>query len=965
MWVNATDERAHPVTTGSEPDWAVTLAEKLVASDAELPETLSGDEALALAWALKERISVAWRSDPVDVPRVEHALNTMIERLHSRAGGVATFQPDFTAVCEWIYGIADITQGRMSESVAHFSTAASLFNESGDAQHAAETQVPKVMALSLLGLHAEAIATATQTYETLLVLGDLHAAGKVSLNLGNLYCHRKNYAAALPHYHEAVRLFGQIGETQLSAVSEIGIADASASTGDFKKALEMYILARTHARQHNLPVLDAVAEESQALVYLARGEFRDALAGLENCRRIYARLGMPQNLATAEKQLADAYLELRLLPEALGLFDAAVTHFESLAMPVETAWALTQRGRTLAALERPAEDVADSLRRAWDLFATQQVSAGQATVLMARAELALTSDDPATAVMLARDAAASYLECALLPGQARANALQAQALLQCGETEAASALFEQTASQARALQLLSVDIDCQVGLGQIALARGDSASAERIFEIAIAAFEDQRSALPGDDIRNAFLVDHLRPYEALLRIALAVHERQPSSETASRVLTRLEQFRARVLGERLGEPGAHETATDADTSEQNLRTRLSWLYRRTQKLADEGEDTLSLIGETRNAERDLLESARRRRLTGHTNPLTPDGAKLDISQLQALLGNDDALVEYGVIDDELFACVVTRSEVTLKRHLAPWTAVLAAVRTARFQIETMRYGIGAVDRHLDLLTGRSRIAMIRVHDLIWAPLSVLLAGCSNVLVVPHEQLGAIQFAALHDGTHHLAQSLNLSIVPSAKIALHGLTHLPVACERVVVLGESSRLPHAAEEARAVAALFANATVLADAGADAPSLRASSPNADVLHLACHGEFRSDNPMFSALHLADGPFTVQDAESLHLRQGIVVLSACETGVAAYSRGDEMIGLVRAFMLAGAARVVASMWPVDDAVTVKFMTAFYQSLRDGRPPSRALRDAQLELMATYPHPFHWAAFTLYGGW
>jgi CHAT domain-containing protein len=119
------------------------------------------------------------------------------------------------------------------------------------------------------------------------------------------------------------------------------------------------------------------------------------------------------------------------------------------------------------------------------------------------------------------------------------------------------------------------------------------------------------------------------------------------------------------------------------------------------------------------------------------------------------------------------------------------------------------------------------------------------------------------------------------------------------------------------------------------------------------------------MFSALHLADGPFTVQDAETLRLPQGVVVLSACETGVSEYSRGDEMIGLVRAFLVAGAARVVASLWPVDDAVTQEFMAAFYPALRAGNSPAVALRAAQMAVMETHPHPFHWAAFTLYGGW
>jgi CHAT domain-containing protein len=115
----------------------------------------------------------------------------------------------------------------------------------------------------------------------------------------------------------------------------------------------------------------------------------------------------------------------------------------------------------------------------------------------------------------------------------------------------------------------------------------------------------------------------------------------------------------------------------------------------------------------------------------------------------------------------------------------------------------------------------------------------------------------------------------------------------------------------------------------------------------------------------LHLHDGALTADEAETLALEGATVVLSACETGVAEQARGDEMIGLVRAFLVAGAARVVASQWPVDDAVTKSFMTTFYASLARGDGTAAALASAQSATRADRPHPVFWAAFTLWGGW
>mgnify|MGYP000896305065 CR=1 FL=1 len=119
------------------------------------------------------------------------------------------------------------------------------------------------------------------------------------------------------------------------------------------------------------------------------------------------------------------------------------------------------------------------------------------------------------------------------------------------------------------------------------------------------------------------------------------------------------------------------------------------------------------------------------------------------------------------------------------------------------------------------------------------------------------------------------------------------------------------------------------------------------------------------MFSALHLADGALTAEAVERLRLPASTVVLSACDTALSGPDAGDDRVGLVRAFLVAGAARVRASVWPVDDAMTEVFMRRLYTALAAGQRPAAALRSAQIELMGEQPHPCHWAAFTLHGGW
>ena len=154
-------------------------------------------------------------------------------------------------------------------------------------------------------------------------------------------------------------------------------------------------------------------------------------------------------------------------------------------------------------------------------------------------------------------------------------------------------------------------------------------------------------------------------------------------------------------------------------------------------------------------------------------------------------------------------------------------------------------------------------------------------------------------------------------------------------------------------------------VLVGEQASRAAVRDQVGDVDVVHLACHGQFRPDNPLFSALRLGDGWLTVRDAYELDLDGKLVTLSACETGASAVAPGDELIGLVRGFFSAGAPSLLVSMWTVDDAATASLMADVYGRLRAGDSPAAALRSAQCRALREHPHPFFWAPFTSFGRW
>jgi len=176
------------------------------------------------------------------------------------------------------------------------------------------------------------------------------------------------------------------------------------------------------------------------------------------------------------------------------------------------------------------------------------------------------------------------------------------------------------------------------------------------------------------------------------------------------------------------------------------------------------------------------------------------------------------------------------------------------------------------------------------------------------------------------------------------------------------------LPASAAEARAVG----DVVLL---GSDATEARvrdalASRPRWRAVHLACHAFADPDRPALSSVALSpagddDGLLTAHEVLRSPLRADLVVLSGCDTGRGMAIRAEGHLGLARAFLLAGAPRVIASLWRVDDDATRALMEAFYARWKDGTSTAEALRDARARVRAEprWAHPRYWAAFVQWG--
>jgi CHAT domain-containing protein/tetratricopeptide (TPR) repeat protein len=192
--------------------------------------------------------------------------------------------------------------------------------------------------------------------------------------------------------------------------------------------------------------------------------------------------------------------------------------------------------------------------------------------------------------------------------------------------------------------------------------------------------------------------------------------------------------------------------------------------------------------------------------------------------------------------------------------------------------------------------------------------------------------------------------------------------------------EIARLPFSRIEANAIFALTTGHRAMRSLDFDASKAAATAPSMSryrIVHFATHALLNNDHPELSGIVLSlvdrkgqavDGFLRLNEIYHLRLPADLVVLSACETGLGKQIEGEGLIGLTRGFMYAGAARVVASLWTVDDQATAKLMSRFYEGmLKEGKPAAAALRQAQMEMIldTSWHEPYFWAGFELQGEW
>jgi CHAT domain-containing protein/Tfp pilus assembly protein PilF len=829
---------------------------------------------------------------------------------------------------------------------------------------------------------------------------------------------------ALACYREASALFHQLGERKDEAAALNNLGFASFSLGEPQPAEESYQQALAIRRTIDDRAGEAQALNNLAVLYRSLGEIDEALKAYAQAREILTTLDDRRQEAATLNNLGVAY-------SAIGETERArlyLTQALALRRSVEDRRGEIVTLNNLGLLERMSGEAVKAFSFYSQALAAAHATSDARSEGIIRSNLGETQ----AAAGRSAEALADFDQALALHRRTGDRSNEAVTLRRKGETLAASGqaaqalpLFEPALLASRAL---GDRINEALTLAARARTRrdrrepGDLESAESDAEAAITALESLRARLGNPELRAAFLGSRSDIYELRVDILMRLAAARPGQGFDRAAFEASEHARARSLLDVLRESGA-EIRTGIDlrlaARQRDLERRLALKADRRQTLLARGKAdqapspeirTLEIESEQIRAELDNLDAEIRRRHPRYADLTHPGAASTQ--EIQALLDPGTLLLEYSLgrergylwaVDTVRLRAFVLPGREEIERAARAFHEALSTPAPSgggnreRLGQTLSRMLLGPVAGDL----GERRLAIVPDGALNYIPFDVLPDPRSkdrpNPLVVRHEVVelpSASVLAAERRETARRPPAHELAIVladpvfqaDDPRVARSGQkipAAAPTASERRSSGSDTfllNRLRFSRQEALAIASLAPQGAVTTrlDFAADRDLvLSGGLRDFRYIHFATHGVFDAERPDLSGLALSrvdpagnprEGFLRLRDIYGLDLAADLVVLSGCQTALGKEIRGEGLLGLTRGFLYAGAPRVVASLWWIDDRATAALMSAFYRGLwAEGLRPAAALRKARLSLARQhrFRDPSYWGAFVLQGDW
>lgn len=903
-------------------------------------------------------------------------------------------------------GVVSYEQARYDEAREHYRSAARIHEEDGRVVGAADAVSNVGDVLFVQGRWKEA-ATAYDRAEGLFQQGGArHATARLHNARGNLAMARGEYDAAQEHFEQSKALRTQWGHRVEVVHASMNLAQLAMNRGYDLEALHLlrgaerdardlgrrtllvavlramgsaydglgrYGMARTYferalaeARALGMPRIEAHAIGNLGLVDLDLGAYASAAERLEASRRIKERIGDRLGLSRSWNNVALLHGETGDPEAAVRCLERAVELKRDLGARVGEALAMGNLGTMLGRLGRRA-DARTAHERVVEIVDAVGADRLAAAARYNLAAMALEDRDFEAAIEWVEDARAGFEAIGSKPGVADTQSLHGEILCTAaghrGEGHAQGIALLRGAVDA--LRYMRATPKLVVAYGRMArmhLAAGEHAQALERARDGRRELEEMLGGLAeeeGASMRSRYV----GLFEAGTVAALHLGRQDAA-------LSFLEAGRAGTLLESLGgrralrwtdlPEGLAQELAESQEAESRARAAHARAVRR------------GRLERIREAEADLDEARDRRRAAmarvqrdakKQAGLFYPRPAPRD--DIQGSLAAGEVLVVYGLFETKAVALVVTPSSI---RHVD-----LGSRATLDLACEALRPDAADVPWKNAVADLRKRVV---------APLA-LPKEAKRVLVSPAGRLGLVPMALIFDRPVALVPSASTHVLLRANEVEKGTGILAFAdpdytghsegAQAMYARGRAlGRLEHSRQEAAAITAK----PYLGGAAKEAalPAAVARQARWRAIHFACHGLIDPDRPTLSSLALTagdgeDGYLTVGEILRMELPADLAVLSACETGVGKVQTGEGIVGFTRAFMYAGAPRVLCSLWKVDDEATKELMTRFYAHWNPkegkGRGAAEALRAAQEEIRKDerWAHPYYWGAWVLWG--
>jgi len=826
----------------------------------------------------------------------------------------------------------------------------------------------------------------------------------IDQNIGIVYADLGRYEDALKAYDSARAVFVSHGRDVDVATIDKNIGVVYAKLGRYEDALAAYQSARAVFASHQMDVTVAKIDHNIGVVYTRLGRYEDALKAYQSARAVYVSHHMDVDIAKIDQNIGNVYKDLGRYEDALEAYRSARAVYASHDMEVEVAGVNRNMGAIYYKLGR-YEEALSTFKHSHEIYEAHGLRSEVAVSDNNIGVIYLNLEKYNDALQRLQTARSVYVACGMELAVLDVDGNIAICYLSMGR-------LEDALSKLLSLRSEYAKRNMNNDLARIAVEMGFIYALLRRHEQAIVAFDEALEAL--DNIPASLGMHYSCPsirwwalaskglcYEVLGNVDAAI-----SAYKAS--IAVIESIRGYMKSEEI------KTA---------WQQRTQYVYERLIKLLIEHGQGISAFPYAERCRArtflDLLAKGPVGTITNikeqgiKTGVVNPTAISTDVNEVITSLPPNTAALEYFVTATATYVWVIRDGKVT-----GPITIDHSRKELRNKVIETRK-------RLEEQKTVVNR-DLAELYDWLIRPVADLLPttdGEGNVpqlIIVPSGPLYYLPFQAL------IWTSNDYSKKPAPLITRYAISYSPSlatlkyaqqrgggAYPRTTFLGVADpvpwdphipRLPGAQTEARTVAKLFPVSSVYVDKDATEDVVQSHSATAREILLSTHGFFNPQNPLYSYLIVTpsvknkDGKLHAYEVFKLPLHADMVALSACETLLPSIEElkgqisrairgtreqnesvqltekqleeltaGDEVVGLTRAFISAGAASVLSSLWSVPSKSTEELMISFYRHMKEGMDKAHALRAAQLEVMNTsgYTQPWYWAAFNLMGDW